>query len=628
MRILLADRHRTAVAAAALLALAAVVLVSMSPVIVVAVAAYAWGRVAVRRWGWGAGVSLVVVGWASVTFFVLCLTPALHIDPSLVLAVVWAAMAIGASFIAAPEPSLAQLAQLAPLPRGSMIASLSGAAVWALAVGLAKVLPHGSGLSWAVYSDSSLDVWAIRQNVAHGGVHVYPSTNPRPVEHALTTSFLPPYHPLDSSSSTFVTEIGTHALNWSILIALTCVLAGLVVAEATRGIDRLRRAAPVFAGIMSLGVLAAPVTGVMLGRGQINGHLNLVLMLSAVLISIRAARAPHLAVAALLLNVTLLMLVWTPLAAVPGMLALTVAWQYRRDLVAGGSRTLMSLGPPLIFFAWSLISFALDGMISLIKGGETAQESLVSIPTRYPQPVWLPLTFAAFFGSAALRVAQTRRPTDLARSILPLLAGLALGAAPLFIPRGGFGGELGYYPARYLSMLTIVLVPVIVGLTLQLAACTTLLSRVCAGSVAATVVTLAVVAPLPPSVSRWGYTPVDVATGNAFGTHADVYDRIIAYASDDTLMLAWHDDPDFDFHINWMISVDDTGDRTIWSTYVRSAIRYAVPGDMSVSRACEIGRTSERPVVLFTRDSSLESSIDNACPDAHIEVRLQDSAKS
>ncbi len=606
-----ARRQGVLVAILCLIALAPQAAGLTSPAIVLVLAGYAWARVLVPKWGLGAALSLVFVGWASVTFVVMSVTPLIHTDPPLTVSVVLASL----SFVAANiEARMRTVTHLPALARGSVLASFLGTISWVVAAALAMVIPGATGMSWAVRNDSSLDVWNIRQIAAFGGLDSVNPSNPRPAEHVLSASFLPTGHPLDAASSTFATEIGAHAQHWSLLIALTGVLGGLLVAETMRGSGRLGGLTAVGAGLASVGFLMAPATGAMLREGQINGHLNLVLILASYLIFRRAAAFPAAALGSLLLAMTLLMLIWTPFAAVPGLFAVVVAWHHRRELRNRQEMTLLWLGPVTVFFTWSFVNFSIEEILGLFVKVAVENGKALAAPTSHAMPVWLPFTVALALAIAALCVLLARRSGIDAAAGGLLLLGLGLGLAPIVAARGGLGGDLEYYPARYLSMSTITLIPVAIALVVRVTAERSLVSRAVAAGSIASIVSLALVAPMPTWVNRWGFAPAYLLTGEVYGPRALVADRIVNFASDDEVKLAWRLDPPFDYHVNWMLSVDEREERPVFSTNFRSALRNYGPDD-SIERVCEIATATDLPVVLVTRDPNLSGEVEFACPD-------------
>lgn len=613
-----ARRQGVLVAILCLVALAPQAAGLTSPAIVLLIAGYAWARVLIPRWGLGAALSLVFVGWASVTFVVMCITPWLHTDPPLTVSVVLASLSFVAAKVEAPMSAATHLPALA---RGSVLASLIGAISWVVAATLAMVIPGATGLSWAVYADSYADVWFMRQIAAEGGLNSVNPTNSRPAENVLSASFLPTGHPIDAASSTFATEIATHAHYWSLLIVLTSVLSGLVVAETMRGSGRLRGLTAVAAGLASVGFLMAPASGAMLDRGQVNGHLNLVLILASYLVFRRAVAFPAVGLASLLLAMTLLMLIWTPLAAVPGAFAVVVAWRHRRELRNRQEMTLLWLGPVVVFFTWSLMTFSIDDVLQVFNTNASANHNVITTLTVHVVPVWLPFTVAAVLVVAALCAVLARRSGIDAAAGGLLLLGLGLGLAPIVAARGGLGGELEYYPARYLSMSTIALIPVTIALAVRVAAERPLASRAVAAASIASLVSLAFVAPMPTWVNRWGFAPAYLLTGQMYGPRTLVADRIVDFASDDEVKLAWRLDPPFDYHVNWMLSVDERGERRIFSTNFRSALRNYGPDD-SIERVCQIGNATDLPVVLVTRDPNLSDEVQLACPDEGVAIEL------
>jgi len=613
MRVLTRDALALPLLAAALVAAE---YVGAPPALPIAVAWFAWLRVLLPRLGAGMALAVVTVAWASVTFIAMSLAPATPLSYPLVLGLAMV-LATALARLAKSETAFDEV----KLSRSGVAAALSGGVVWVMAVLAAIVVPGGGGTSWAAFGDSSIDLRDMRQIVAYGGVNSVSPPDPRPAEHVLSASFLGVGHPVDSSASTFAMEVDAHTLHWILLVVLASALGGLLVLEHARGVRRARILAPVGAAIVSLGMLSTPISGLMFYRGHINTHVIIVFVLAALHIARRADRLPSLAVAMLIADMTILMLVWTPFAAVPGLLALAVGWNLRAELRATATTSLAWLGAALIFFAWSASTFTTSVLLDLISASGAENEERVSVYTGLQNLVWWPLTFTIVGLVIAGAFAATRSYPKDTRVTVTAVAGLIVGGAPIFIARGGIAGQLEYYPSRYASITTMILAVLACAIAVHTFARSGVAGRSAVTVAAIGVIALSVVAPLDSKVPRWGYAPVQIVTGDYFGTRAQMIDKVKQYPSNEVLRLAWLADSPYDWRVNWMVSVPAPGDPFVWDTPERELVRNYF-GDYSTARACALADWSRRPVILMTRARGLSAEVAATCQSDNISVEM------
>ena len=581
--------------------------------VMLTLAGWAWVHALRGQWRLGAALGIVVTGWVTLTFAVFSVSPLLPWDMNVILGVAIVVATFASMLIQRTD------AREASSSTGAVLAAFSGAVLWLVGAGLAMILPNGSGLSWAAFTDSSLDVLNILHVADANGVAGAAAVNPRPLEHALSSSFLPIGYEFDASSAAFMGAIETHAWHWLALVALTCVMAGLVVDELIAADSRWKALRFAAIAAVSCGVLLGPVSGFALYRGQINAHLVWVLVLSAVHIALGSRKHPLGAAACLALLTTALLLTWTPFAAVPGVMLIWVLVGARASLRQMRPHDLAYGGAVAIYCAWAFTTYTLSDLVAASTSADASQRR-VTVPTVLPNPAWIPLTVALACAVVLLAV-TSRRLSRVARTTAVLtVCGLVLGSAPLWLARGSLTGELEYYPSRYVHMATSVMAALLAGLVVSCLA-EAGPRRVVAAIAAVGVGTLALIAPINPIVQKWNFVPWDVSTGRWYGTAESMSDKIHDYADPHEIRLAWSPSVDNDYYVNWMLaiylSVTSSGSRAPVAAELRMA-----PYATTDEHACTIGRLAPGLVTLMTDDADLEVRLGLLCPETAPRVEL------
>lgn len=590
------------------------------PLLTFLAAATAWMRVLVPRWGVPLSLSAVVAVWPLSTLVLMFLSPATPVPLPLVLSLAW----VGAAWLALVAERRWPLTGPAVTARrewADAVGPVSGAVIWLVSVVLAHTLPRGGGFSWAAYADSSLDVFALRAIADYNGVRTDIRSNPRPLEHALTASYLDPGRPIDAAATTFAADVQTHAISWTLLVALACILAGYLAATLARAGGASRAVATVASVIASVGMLAAPVSGIVFKRGQINAHLTWMLVFSALLIALARKIDVILALMMLVSLMTAAMLCWTPFAIVPGALAVGLAWRHRKTALRNRKRLLLWVGPPLYVFVWTFFVLRHVEMFVKLGSSQEAAAGAVTADAIYANPAWIPLTVT--LAAAAIALSSVSLPYARRAALVTIAAvgSLVVAAVPFVLARGGVTGELEYYTARYMSMTAVLLGPIVLGWGLACLARPSWRVRT-VGVVSLTAAcALAVAAPTSPLVATWAFTPVYLANGEYFGTRDEMITKIYTYGDDVMVRVAWDADPPYDFWVNYMLMVNEPGDRQRWPSDLRVATRnFKV--DTSIERLCGIGEATDRPVVAFTHNPALADQVQAECPADGIEVRV------
>lgn len=575
-----------------------------------------------RRWGPSGAAGIAVLGSFTTTFVAMCLAPALPFPMPVEVAVIH--LGVTLAVLLTPEGSPRESVESRQRLGGwDAAAVLSGGLFWVGGVVASHISGRGTGWSWATYIDSANYVWGMRYIVVYGGINTVSVRDARPLEWALPSAGFPLHHPIDSASSTVGTEFGLYALAWTGLVFLVCTLAALVVHEALRHTSVPAVMRRLLAAAVSVSMLLAPVSGVVFYRGQINAHVVWAVVFAAILVLLCGRAHPGATFALLVVATTLAMLSWTVFAPLPGSLAVIalIRWLRSSPGEPGQVDQLVALCS-VAFFGWSFTRFTWNDVVGSIAADSRNNELRASYITEFPVPAWLPLTLALLLLILVAAAALRRDHILLSLASVGVAAGVGAGLV-YFAYIGGLAmAPDTYYPARFLHMATVCLIPLAVGGVAAALAAAGGMLRVAVATTAGITAVLLVVAPLNPQVLRFGLAPVDFATGRWYGSHDRVFDRIVDYADDDVARLAWRSDPPYDFIVNRALAIiEPRANRGIFLSWFRGAVRDNYR-DHSTLRACEIGATSERPVVFVTRDPGLAQDIALACPEYGITVEL------
>ncbi|MDN4474485.1 hypothetical protein QQX09_01295 [Demequina sp. SYSU T00192] len=569
----------------------------------------AWTARLTPRFGAGAALAIAYIAGASLDFVVLALAPVQPLRFQHLVLGLHLVLLLAAVLRARPDAPAARFHVNRP---GVILGSALGSIAWFVGLGIAALVPGGSARSWAVLDDSTVDLYNTGRFAWNNGVETFPATNPRPFEHALTLTFVSPTQPIDDSGAEFVAELDAHIAHWAIVVAVCAFLAGWVAASLLPR-HSPRWGAPVAGAIASTLVLAGPATGFFLLRGQINATITVAILLGSFAVALRSRVLPTTAVATLILAMTVLMLTWTPFAAVPGLLAAVSAWTWRTQIRATLRESGWQIAVSLAAFATAALLYAASTFTSLAQKDSTALESSVTVATTLPAPFSYSMTVAVVLAVAVIAVI-VRPEVRACRAVGATLLGLAVGAVPIFAARGGFGGDLEYYPSRYVQMSTVALVPLLVGLVLS-ALLTRRRAAVATAAVAAVGVgALAITAPLDSRVERWIPAPALLVVGDYYGPDEYVYDRIADYVQYDDLVVPWYADIPWDQPVRFMMAnatrSDDRGHENGGENWVLRIRMDDLP-----DRICWLGEASNRQVTIVTRAPDLPSAALAECYD-------------
>jgi hypothetical protein len=596
----------------------------LEPVVLLALTLSMWLVVAAPRFGLLLASASVAVGWLTVVFVVFTLTPAVSIDPR------HATSSALLIMLAATIPLVTKVPRRHDnaLPWRVLVASASGGLLWLAGLGWGLVRPGGGGWSWAMYRDSTMDLWEMRTMIEYAGVSSLAGVkNIQPLTHVVSASLVSPRVSTAASPETASAFLSGHGYHWTVTVVLASFLAGLVVYHLAVRAAAGRHTLPLLgAAVVSLGSVTHPATGVAFDLGQINVQCIFVLVLASVCAALAPRQYTPFALSVVLVAMGLLVTTWILFAAVPGLLAVFVGLRLK-GLGRTRDEVLEWVLPGAAIAAWALGIYGWP-LVRDIATQASTRAHLVTETTHShgdfwlsysnPHSIALSATVAAVAGAAGFALLRQ----DRWRGTVALLAaaGLVIGVLPSAVALGGFSEPLAYFPAKHLFIGTFCLVPVAVGSLLHFAG----RSRVTTGvvfSVVAAALAVAIAVAEPTPTQRWALTPVDVARGEHFGTHDAVAGQFIEFASSDELRVPWRYDAQHDVTVNLMMSAVGPHINPVYFVPTRYVLRF-YRNDFAASVACDLAVADRRRVVLVTRDPDLDGEIQALCPTEDIVVEL------
>lgn len=480
------------------------------------------------------------------------------------------------------------------------------------------LLRNGHALSWAMQNDAVWNLVSSRFLIADGGLITGLHSQPSPLVSVLIAAGMAPGRPAADAPGLLQHDVAAMA---GVLAATTVVaafLAGLVAAELVgRRHTVFRSIAAVFGSAL---ILSWFVAGFSFQFGFYNAMPTVACLFAAWLAWRGAQRTPVAGIAVLLVSATALLGLWAFLAALPVVLAgvagvrwlLTLRWT--RGLPRGvhwtGWAALAVAALQLLVY---VVAFSLPDLRreqgALAQGGSMA-----------------PVTPALLFVLAGVALAVTA-----ATAGSPERRGDLLGVLGVIVPAFAVYAFLaanvgpdqyawGYYPAKLVWFLGILLLVLLAGLALDRLASTSLGAwrRVAAtaGVLLAVVATAASVLPKPPTLGALvPYT--DILHGRGVASGDAVLPTLFALPdpTQSRTMLAGYFDWRADgFADLWLLgaSAKTTSDP------IRPYGYSLITDDRG--QVCKALKAWGPGVTVRTRDAGLPAELERLCPDAGAHV--------
>lgn len=558
-----------------------------------------------RHVGYWLGLATAIAVSLVLVLSVLSVTPGLGVSMLAALAI--SAATVGAGALVSIGRSEARGAQPVTMIRAlpALAGSVGGVLVFgALAVG--SRLADNVRLDWVMRADSANNLIFAGDMIARNGIAIGGDENPAPLSQALVALTAAPGREAVSAGSLVAHDLTAMALTWTALIAVSCLLSGLVAAAVVRRAGGSWKFVSFAALGGSLIVLSWFFTGYPIQYGFLNAHVALIVLLVAVLAYFSASRAPWLGLSVILASTILILAVWSPLVVIPG--ALTVAflishWSGLRS--ARGAR----LALPLVA-AVSLIAYGLAVTLpGLLAQGEALTE---------PGAVFNPGNNSVFViggGVAALAVLvfrSLRAPEPLA--VIALVVAAWAGFGVLLYASRNLVDPFSYYPLKFAWMAELVFFILAVGLVVAFASGQKARSLPRMATIG---VTVAVIAVMVATVPAWGQKgdaqhPLGyLAVGEEAGSYATLADYILDFTGDEAPAVLWRSGFHREGPANVWIMQANAGEldselrKLGFLSYVHPEATYL----------CRYAEITGPGLTVHTQDAGLEEELDVACPE-------------
>lgn len=594
------NARRIAVAVQALALLAALVLavagVSLLPLL--AVSSAVWVMLLAARWGAGLGIAASLTAAALLVLMSLAVLPVTGLPLLGSQVVIWTAAGAAGIALAARrvEPVDADRWRAAAW---RWAPPALGAVIWIGAMIASVVMRSASHYSWVMMGDSANNLLFARETIYDDGIELGGDANPVPLPSAAIALAMSAGRSATAGGDLLRHDIGSFAVVWGLLIALTCYLAGAAAAVV---VDPRRRGLVVVAGAgASLIPLSWFVTGYPIEYGFFNTHLALPIVFLSWIAATSSSRNPPVAFATLLGACTLMLAVWSPLVLLPLALAVLVAVRHRRELLAiRRGRLAVVLVGGLQLLAYGLVS-TLPSLLA--QGG-----FLTGVGGIIPFPRTI-IALAAGGALVAGVLALLRKHRTAGLSLLAVLAGGAVGIGALLFLNRAQASPWTYYPTKLAWLMTIIFGVLALGTVL---ASLPPLRKLVAGvllvvAVAGTFGALYAVGKSIPSFS-WR-DPVPRIVTDDFAVDDDVAEKIFALSDPDKPALLWESGDPAEGSINfWLLQMraDSTSEN-------RELRVYAYAHDDTVEELCAIVAAMGPPVTVHTADPLLQDKVDESC---------------
>lgn len=419
-----------------------------APLLLILFAAAAFPWLLAFRARWGQLIAIPGTGAGALLTMLASLVAARYLGTPPLLTVVVVAVAAGAAGIVVAvrtpnirrRPARATIALWCP--------ALVGAVVWLCTVGLAQFLPGASRYGWVMNGDSLNNLYYGRQ-IAHEGISLGANSNPVPLTAAILSLGLGAgADPTASASDQLKHELAALTLVWVILLAIVCVVVGVICAAL---IDRASTAKVVTVSALgSLLPLTWFASGLIIQWGYLNISVILPLAFASWLVYLGSPRHPVAALGVLTVLTTLALGTWTPIAVIPVALGVVIFVRWRSAFLrvrgAGLVLLVVCIAQVTAFIGVETIPTVAD------QGGALANPG-----AGFPNLWWaLPIVVLLLVLTAFAARSQTALPV-ISGTVGILIAGAV--ASGIVLLSAGIGNDVfeSYYPKKFVWILIDVL---------------------------------------------------------------------------------------------------------------------------------------------------------------------------
>ena len=549
-----------------------------------------------RRLPVGLSLALAVGAFLTGELLLLRVTPVLGLGAALPNAVAWSLLACTAGLFAALRPASRSLADR----RGVLLAlaASTGALLLVAALATAQALPGALRLVWSMNGDAVHAMGFARRMLVDGGIDPASTPQPTPLPFAMAAANMEGGRAALPQELLLEHDVARTAQVWVFVIALSCLLAGCIIARAAAAAP-LRWALPVVA-VASTAMLSWYVIGVQFEFGFMNSAFAVTLLLGAWLVFSAGAFRPLVVLGGLFIGAVALLAVWSPLIVCVAGLGIVVLVRDRRSVLRARWWKLVVVG----LAAALLLAYAVTVTLPGFLGQSSALGSDGGFPAIGPASIIVITALAALM---AVLVAQRHGQRD-AVGILAVIAGFGAGLGYLLLQRQGAVFGWGYYPAKFAWTTSILLVIVITAFAVHLLASSSgerpwrALTTVMVGGVVASLLW----GPVLPAAQ----VPLaGILTGTAFDNHqqsADIVFDLAGTANGKDIL--WRTTTGDFWPNTWLLQIDqpDGDPLKIYATVVT----------LAPDQVCALVAGLGDGVVIHTSDPTASDALNAVCPDA------------
>jgi hypothetical protein len=569
-----------------------------------------WSVIWWRRFGAATSIAITVLATATALLFFSSLTALFGLGLHASVVIVWAALGILGVVLAVRTVEL-------PRRVGSLwpwLGSSVGGAVFLAVMAATNVIPGASRFSWVMLGDSANNVIFAREAIYRGGVAIGAGENPVPLPSLLMAIFMGAGRDGVAPQDYLRHDIAAFSQIWMLLVALTCLLSGVVVLS----IVRKTTDSSLFRTLAATGGSLLPLswffTGYPIEFGFFNTHVALPIVFAAFLVYLAAPRHPALTLSLLAVSGTLLLAVWSPLVLMPLMLGLVVAIRHGKAIVRSRGLTLVIL---IAGVAQVILYGVLVVLPSLVRNGH-----FLSAPGGvYGFPKWMIIALAVVV--LVLGVLAFAKPLrdPVVVGVVALVAASAVGLLALLFVTRDQENPWSYYPLKFAWLASTILVVLLVGLSAAVVArfIRHRMIRVLAlAVVAAMVVCFFNWAPTSAIGYGWKDPIPRILSGSTLGEGDAVAEDIFAIADPGQSHLFWQSDDEFEGVKNFWLLQMWSNSMTENQELRRAA--YGLYDDTDINELCRIVGLMGGGTIVHSSDTALEFQLQEACAEQRITV--------
>ena len=504
------------------------------------------------------------------------------------------------------------------------VSPVLGALGWIGTLVAAQFVPGAARLSWAMNGDGFNNLFYGNVILTARGLAIGQAENPVPLPASLLALAMSPGRPIIADRNLLAHDLASFTIVWTLILAVTCILTGAVVASAIP--TRYPREVAVASALGSLLPLTWYATGLPVQWGYFNANVVLPILLATWLVFLASRRFPVIALVVLSGLTTLVLATWAPLVLVPGALGIVILvrnWKLIRSL-HGSAALVLVLGAAQVL-AWvgivTVPTFLSQGSAFEIPGH--------GFPTAWPAVPWLLVALVAlsFF---------VRRSTS-----LPVMPGviaiacstIAAAGMLLYLDHGQGNAWSAYYPTKLAWIISVFLVMVV--LSLAVATVVALApGRVTSVAGIATVTGAVLLACAAIPFDTWSETVVRqpmarILSGSIWHTGDRAANQVLTLSDPRAPGVLWQSgDPDeamIDFWVLVTRGGDLAGDPELRSIAFVAYREYRATGtfdDSDVGPLCQIVTLMKPTPTVHTANPSLEAELRETCPAVTARVLL------